>query len=224
MALGIYKSGQGYWVRVLSAVGFGIITLATAAWVWGEADLIPLPTKAWAVSLDEVEGVPTPGQTVTVLRLGADGSEDIAAGTMVVESYEASEFNPVVYLAEPELASGFVLADLTGLEGEGFRALPGGSVNPIPVIEQLYVQGGLAGLVMLLGAGLILYFVGMKPSTCEFLIATDGEMKKVNWSTRREVMGSTWVVIAASFIIAAILYVVDLGFQYFFVAIDVLQR
>jgi preprotein translocase subunit SecE len=49
-------------------------------------------------------------------------------------------------------------------------------------------------------------------------------MKKVNWSTRREVMGSTWVVIAASFIIAAILYVVDLGFQYFFVAIDVLQR
>lgn len=34
MALGIYKPGQGYWVRVLSAVGLGALILATAAWAW----------------------------------------------------------------------------------------------------------------------------------------------------------------------------------------------
>ena len=34
------------------------------------------------------------------------------------------------------------------------------------------------------------------------MIATEGEMKKVNWSTRREIIGMTWVVIGLTVFIA----------------------
>ncbi len=46
----------------------------------------------------------------------------------------------------------------------------------------------------------------------EFLIATDGEMKKVNWSTRKEVRGLPMVVVIASFLLAMIIFVIDYGF------------
>lgn len=34
MALAIYKPGQGYWTRMLSVLGYGVITLSSVAWVW----------------------------------------------------------------------------------------------------------------------------------------------------------------------------------------------
>ena len=48
-------------------------------------------------------------------------------------------------------------------------------------------------------------------------------MRKVNWSSRREVIGSTWVVIAAAFLISAALFVIDQAFAGFFRAIEVLN-
>ena len=66
--------------------------------------------------------------------------------------------------------------------------------------------------------------IGAKPRPVEFLIATEGEMKKVNWSTRREVSGSTTLVIGFTFFIALICFLVDLGFQVFFQAINVLEQ
>ncbi|MBL8964243.1 MAG: preprotein translocase subunit SecE [Phycisphaerae bacterium] len=56
------------------------------------------------------------------------------------------------------------------------------------------------------------------------MIATDGEMKKVNWSTRREVLGSTWVVIGACFLIATFLFIVDIAFSSFFEFVGLLKR
>ena len=80
-------------------------------------------------------------------------------------------------------------------------------------------QIGLAGcgiaVIMLFAGFIVIYWftgIGRKPN--EFLIATDGEMKKVNWSTRREVYGSTMVVIVATFLIAAVLFVIDFGFSW----------
>lgn len=49
-------------------------------------------------------------------------------------------------------------------------------------------------------------------------------MKKVNWTSYKEVKGSTIVVIAATFLIAGFLFVVDLAFSNFFSWIDVLQK
>lgn len=225
MGLGIYKPGQGYWVRVLSAVAFGVLVLATAAWVWGETAAINLPTKAWMMTLEDSAGSLAAGETLTAFAPSNDTGELVEVGTIQVASFEQGEFSSKVTLDTPALAEGVVPSDIEALQPQGFDTPIGiRSVLTIPVVDQLYVQGGAAGLVLLVGAGLIFYFIGSHPSSCEFLIATDGEMKKVNWSTRREVLGSTWVVIASSFLIAGMLYVVDLAFQSFFVAIGVLQR
>lgn len=57
----------------------------------------------------------------------------------------------------------------------------------------------------------------------DFMIATEGEMKKVNWSTKREVIGSTKVVIAFTIMLAVLLFLVDLAFQIFFKSVGVLK-
>jgi preprotein translocase SecE subunit len=62
-----------------------------------------------------------------------------------------------------------------------------------------------------------------KPANADFLIATDSEMKKVNWTSRRELVGSTKVVILFMFAIAAILFVLDLIFNTLFYSIRVLE-
>ncbi|MCC5822806.1 MAG: preprotein translocase subunit SecE [Planctomycetes bacterium] len=67
------------------------------------------------------------------------------------------------------------------------------------------------------------FFVALSRRSADFLIATDAEMKKVNWTTYKHVKGSTIVVIVASFLIAGILFIVDLGFSSFFKMIGVLE-
>jgi len=91
------------------------------------------------------------------------------------------------------------------------------------ISEPIYIEGMVGGLVFLLFGGLVYYFVYHKPSTSEFLIATEGEMRKVNWSTRREIFGSTVVVILISFSIAILLLVSDVLFSAFFRFIGVLK-
>ncbi len=48
-----------------------------------------------------------------------------------------------------------------------------------------------------------------KPQNADFLIATDSEMKKVNWTSRKELTGSTRIVIIFMFSIAFFLFTVD---------------
>jgi len=62
-----------------------------------------------------------------------------------------------------------------------------------------------------------------RPSS-DFMIATEGEMKKVSWSTRREIIGSTKVVILFTVLLALYLFVVDVAFQFLFTSIGVLKR
>lgn len=62
------------------------------------------------------------------------------------------------------------------------------------------------------------------PKTGDFMIATEGEMKKVNWSSRKEIIGSTKVVILFTLLMAIYLFAVDLGFQKFFHFIGILRR
>jgi len=134
MALGIYKKGQGYWTRLMSAIAFGLLVLMGAVWVW---DLL------------------------ATARIGN--------------------------------------------------------------IETVYVQA--AAIVVVLGVfgWLGFYLIALKPKVVDFMIATEGEMKKVNWSNRREVLGSTWVVIALVFIIAMYCFSADRIFQFFFQWVRVLD-
>ncbi len=57
----------------------------------------------------------------------------------------------------------------------------------------------------------------------DFMISTEGEIKKVSWSTRREVIGSTKVVILFTVLFAVFLFFVDLMFQSLFSWIGVLK-
>ncbi|MEM8834184.1 MAG: preprotein translocase subunit SecE [Planctomycetota bacterium] len=141
MASAVYKSGQGYWTRLGSAVGAGVLVASGAMWLWNQLSAVSLPTN------------------------------DAGA----------------------------------------------------PLFERIYLQGGVAALVMLIGALLVFRFVYASPKTGEFLIATEGEMKKVNWSTRKEVFGSTWVVILISMVIATILLIADIGFSTIFKQAGVLK-
>ena len=70
---------------------------------------------------------------------------------------------------------------------------------------------------------LFVYWLMNKPTNAEFLIATDSEMKKVNWTSRKELIGSTRVVVVFMILIAVILFVIDIVFQTFFYLIDVLK-
>jgi preprotein translocase SecE subunit len=62
-----------------------------------------------------------------------------------------------------------------------------------------------------------------KPSNVDFLIATDSEMKKVNWTSRRELIGSTKVVIGFMFAIAITLFLLDLFFNTVFYYLHILH-
>ena len=86
------------------------------------------------------------------------------------------------------------------------------------------IFGNIGFFVVLLVGALLSYWVAYsKVRTSEFFIATEGEMKKVNWSSRREVMGSTRVVIGIAVFMALIIFLVDLMFSNIFKAVGVLK-
>lgn len=88
----------------------------------------------------------------------------------------------------------------------------------------LWMQAGIT-IGFLVGSFLATFwvcFVYRKSS--DFFIATEGEMKKVNWSTRREIIGSTKVVIIFTLMMSLILFTVDLIFMTFFSWIGVLRE
>ena len=74
-----------------------------------------------------------------------------------------------------------------------------------------------SGICLLLG--FLIFWLLNKPSVADFLIAAEGEIKKVSWSTRKEIVASTTVVISVVVIMSAGLAVVDLLFNWFFSSI-----
>lgn len=71
--------------------------------------------------------------------------------------------------------------------------------------------------------GLLTWWLINRPKHAEFLIATDAEMKKVNWTSRRELIGSIKVVFFFMFFIASVLFFYDVAFGWFFFLIKVLK-
>ncbi len=81
----------------------------------------------------------------------------------------------------------------------------------------------LGCVLFLVSFAALTFWLTNKPKNVDFLIATDSEMKKVNWTTKGELFGSTRVVVLFLVFIAVFLFVVDLIFQQFFHLIRVLQ-
>jgi len=71
--------------------------------------------------------------------------------------------------------------------------------------------------------GLLVWHLTNKPGNVDFLVATDSEMKKVNWTSRKELIGSSKVVILFMFMIALYLFLNDIIFGYLMYFIKVLK-
>jgi preprotein translocase SecE subunit len=63
--------------------------------------------------------------------------------------------------------------------------------------------------------GVALWLVN-KPAVADFMIAAEGELKKVNWSSRKEVAVSTLVVIIVVVVMAVLLGATDTVFSLIF--------
>jgi preprotein translocase SecE subunit len=210
----IHKPGQGYWTRLMSLIAGGTIVAAGAMWLWSKLSVIDVPVKAWTFALSSIQGsAPGAGERVAILGRGGEeiGSgllDGVVGNTMTLSGVNLSS-QLLSEVAKVSTASGFA-AD---------SSIPG----RIALFQLEYLQGGAAAVILIIGGALVYYFCYVNRRSSDFLIATEGEMKKVNWSTRREVLGSTWVVIVISLIIAAVLFAADFLFSQFFTLIRVID-
>ena len=71
-----------------------------------------------------------------------------------------------------------------------------------------------AGLFVV--SSLLVFWLVNTRSLADFMIAAEGEMKKVSWSSRKEIAVSTFVVIMVVIIMAMLLGATDMTFQLIF--------
>ncbi len=229
----LYKPGQGYWMRVIAAAFFGTLMLAAAAWLWNESEAIELPSKGYTIPVEGFPSGVTPGvgDRISLMAESADPAStelvSVASGTIAITELTAS--GATLTTNKLSVASGrdpfdAVRFTITPASGSPYEVRLYGTLRPIELFEKMYLQAGLAATVILVGSILIFYYVGVNPRSGEFLIATDGEMKKVNWSTRKEVVGSTWVVVTTCFLMAGVLFVIDFVFKEFFTILGVFEK
>ncbi|MHC4174220.1 MAG: preprotein translocase subunit SecE [Planctomycetota bacterium] len=63
---------------------------------------------------------------------------------------------------------------------------------------------------------LLIFWLVNKPSVADFMIAAEGEMKKVSWSSRQEIAVSTFIVIVFVILMAMLLGATDITFEVIF--------
>lgn len=71
-----------------------------------------------------------------------------------------------------------------------------------------------AGLFVILS--LLIVWLMNKATIADFMVAAEGEMKKVNWSSKKEIAVSTFIVIFVVIAFALLLGVTDFSFRLFF--------
>jgi len=79
---------------------------------------------------------------------------------------------------------------------------------PKELAYKSYLAYGIPAAVFVV-IGAVVYVYLNRPKVVDFLVATEAEMKKVSWSSRSELLGSTAVVIVTVVILAAFIYGVD---------------
>ena len=83
--------------------------------------------------------------------------------------------------------------------------------NELPVGLGLF--RAIIPLVIMLACFYVLLRVVNSKKPADFMIATEGEMKKVSWSSKKEIIGSTKVVIVTLLLMGLVLFSVDLFFK-----------
>ena len=69
---------------------------------------------------------------------------------------------------------------------------------------------------------ILIFLMVNKPKVADFMIAAEGEMKKVSWSSKKEIAVSTFIVIMVVVVMSILLLFTDFFFQFFFRAINLL--
>ena len=210
----LYKPGQGYWVRVLTAVGLSVVFLATALWTAKSLEIVTPPTPTIKLTVTDATGTPKVGDTLTLVQTSKTGTATTTdIGTVKVKALGTDGTNrAVVTIGDAEPAPGKTVRDATSLKAPSFTATIARQEG-IPLFQLLYLQGGAAAVILLVGFIFTYWMVGRNHNAVDFLVATDGEMKKVNWSTRKSIIDSTIVVIGACVLISAFLFFADFIFQ-----------
>jgi preprotein translocase subunit SecE len=83
------------------------------------------------------------------------------------------------------------------------------------VITNLWVKT-LVPMGLCVGFGFLVFWLMNKPAAADFMIAAEGEIKKVSWSSRREITASTLIVIFVVVLMAIMLFVADMVLSYLF--------
>ncbi len=80
---------------------------------------------------------------------------------------------------------------------------------PFGVLGREFSAAHIVAAVILLSSVVGVYFVVNRPRVADFLIEVEGELKKVSWPTRREVVGGTVVVLILVIVLAVYIYAAD---------------
>ena len=107
------------------------------------------------------------------------------------------------------LCSAFAIAIIAGLGClQLYKKLQAGDLG---LWTETMVPAGL-----FVALALLIFWLVNKPSLADFLIAAEGEMKKVSWSSRQEIAVSTFIVIIVVISMAVLLGTTDIGFRTLF--------
>ncbi len=224
---GLYRFGQGYWVRVLTAAFAGLLVVAASMWIAGQinaqANFLPKPT--WRITLGALKGEPAPGAAIELVDNRAEPPLKIADAVIDrVASVSTQRAEGELVIRDIVLADkNHAVTDARALSAPGLSASVRNPVG-IPVLNPTYLSVGGASLVLILGVVLIFYYVGRKHRSVDFLVAVDEEMKRVHWSTYKTIKDSTVVVVGATFIIAGFLFVADWTFSTVYQLIGLLPK
>ncbi len=228
-SFGVYKFGQGYWVRMITSLMLGILSLAGAGWAWNQLQAISPPTPTWQIKYESVEGAaPAIGQRIELVNTNTQPA--VTIGDAAIVSVDAP--NNTLVIGDIKITGGNRETPADGQRLQSLPAAPEGSrfridyrgINALGIasFQIIYLQAAVAAVFLIIGAIAIYWYVGRNPRSVDFLIATDGEMRKVNWSSRKVILNSTYVVIGAAFLVAAAIFIIDNLLSRFFMWIKIL--
>jgi len=114
------------------------------------------------------------------------------------------------------LCSAFAAAIIAGSGSwQLFNKLEASSLGGLSPKAELWIATMVpSGLFVVLA--LLIFWLVNKPSVADFMISAEGEMKKVSWSSRKEIAVSTSIVIVVVIIMAILLGSTDISFRTLF--------
>ncbi len=96
------------------------------------------------------------------------------------------------------------------LKGDVFRrSWWHGRLVTVPAVEVDINNGNIIVIVLLLLGALGIFRLVNSTRNADFLIETESELKKVDWSSREEVFGSTKVVIVITLVFLVFMFILD---------------